>query len=74
MKALQSENEQLSRKCDESEKIVHKLKQDLARSSRTAEDHDSLQDQVSTLKRERDEINNKVEGLISHLEELEAKI
>jgi predicted RNase H-like nuclease (RuvC/YqgF family) len=74
MKALQSENQQLSRKCDESEKAVHKLKQDLARSSRSSEGHESLQEQVSTLKRERDEIKNKVEGLISHIEELEAKI
>lgn len=74
MKALKSENEHLLRKNDESEKAISKLRMDLERWSRSAEENNDLQDQVSTLKKERDEIREKIERLISHLEELEAKI
>jgi predicted RNase H-like nuclease (RuvC/YqgF family) len=74
MKSLQAENTQLTRKNDESEKTIHKLKQDLERSSRSSQETESLQEQLSAYKRERDEIKTKVEGLISHIEELEAKI
>ena len=74
MKALKSENELLQRKNDESEKAIHKLRLDMERWSRSAEENHDLQDQVSSLKKERDEVKEKIERLISHLEELEAKI
>lgn len=74
MKSLQAENIQLTRKNDETEKTIHKLKQDLEKWSRSSQDNESLQEQLSAFKRERDEIKRKVEGLISHIEELEAKI
>jgi chromosome segregation ATPase len=74
MKALKSENEHLLRKNDESEKSIHKLRMDMERWSKSAEENNHLQDQVSALKKERDEIKEKIERLISHLEELEAKI
>lgn len=74
MKALKSENEHLLRKNDESEKALRKLQMDMERWSHSAEENNHLQDQISTLKKERDEIKEKVERLISHLEELEAKI
>ncbi len=74
MKALKSENEHLLRKNDESEKAIHKLRMDMERWSRSAEENNHLTDQISSLKKERDEIKEKIERLISHLEELEAKI
>jgi predicted RNase H-like nuclease (RuvC/YqgF family) len=74
MKSLQAENVQLTRKHEENEKTIHKLKQDLDRWTHSVEENDSLQEQLSTFKRERDEIKTKVEVLISHIEELEAKI
>jgi uncharacterized coiled-coil DUF342 family protein len=74
MKALKSENELLLRKNDEGEKAIHKLRMDMERWSRSAEENNHLQDQISGLKKERDEIKEKIERLISHLEELEAKI
>ena len=74
MKALKSENEHLLKKNDESEKAIHKLRMDMERWSSSAEENNHLQDQVSDLKKERDEIKQKIEKLIAHLEELEAKI
>ncbi|HKZ39879.1 MAG TPA: hypothetical protein VJ044_02900 [Candidatus Hodarchaeales archaeon] len=74
MKALKSENELLLRKNDESEKAIHKLRLDIERWSKSAEENNNLQEQIDLLKKERDEIKMKVERLISHLEELEAKI
>jgi len=74
MKALKSENEHLTRKNEESEKAIHKLRLDLEKWSRSAEESGTLVEQIETLRKERDEIRNKVERLISHLEELEAKI
>jgi uncharacterized coiled-coil DUF342 family protein len=74
MKALQSENEHLTAKNSESEKTIAKLKQDLDRWSKSAEQNDDLQDQIKSLKNERDQIKGKVESLISHLEELEANL
>lgn len=74
MKALKSENEHLLKKNDESEKAIHKLRMDMERWSRSAEENNDLQDQISDLKKERDEIKQKIEKLIAHLEELEAKI
>ena len=74
MKALKSENEHLLRKNDESEKALHKLRVEMERWSQSAEENSELHDQISSLRKERDEIREKVERLISHLEELEAKI
>jgi chromosome segregation ATPase len=74
MKALKSENEHLLRKSEESDKAIHKLKMDMEKWSQSAEENNHLQDQISGLKKERDEVKAKIERLISHLEELEAKI
>jgi chromosome segregation ATPase len=74
MKALKSENEHLLKKNDESEKAIQKLRMDMERWSRSAEETNHLQDQISGLKKEREEVKEKIERLISHLEELEAKI
>ena len=74
MKALKSENEHLLRKNDESERAIHKLRQDLERWSRSEEETGALQEQIRVLKKERDEVKEKIERLILHLEELEAKI
>jgi chromosome segregation ATPase len=74
MKALKSENEHLLRKNDESEKAIQKLRMDMERWSKSAEENNHLQDQLSALTKERDEIKQKIERLISHLEELESKI
>lgn len=74
MKALKSENEHLLKKNDESERAIHKLRSDLERWSKSEEETGALQDQVKAMKKERDEVKEKIERLISHLEELEAKI
>jgi predicted RNase H-like nuclease (RuvC/YqgF family) len=74
MKHLKSENEHLLRKNDEQEKAVQKLRMDLERWSSSADENNHLQEQISALRRERDEVKEKIERLISHLEELEAKI
>jgi predicted RNase H-like nuclease (RuvC/YqgF family) len=74
MKALKSENEHLLKKNDESERSIHKLKSDLERWSKSEDETSALQDQIKMLKKERDEVKEKIERLISHLEELEAKI
>ena len=74
MKALKSENEHLLRKNEEGEKAIQKLRMDMEKWSRSAEENNHLQDQISGFTKERDEVKQKVERLISHLEELEAKI
>lgn len=74
VKALQAENDMLNRKREESEKTIVKLKQDLDEWSQSAEENNRLQDQISAYKKERDELKGRVERLISHLEELEAKL
>lgn len=74
MKALQAENDMLNRKREENEKAISKLKQDLEKWSQSAEENNDLQDQIAGLKKERDEVKNRVERLISHLEELESKL
>lgn len=74
VKALQAENDMLNRKREESEKTIVKLKQDLDKWSQSAEENNRLQDQISAYKKERDELKGRVERLISHLEELEAKL
>jgi len=74
MRALKSENDLLMTKNDESEKAIQRLKLDLDKWAKSAEQNDELQQQIEELKRERDEIRNKLERLILNLEELEAKI
>jgi len=74
LQALQSENEQLTRKCADGEKTVHKLQQDLERWSASAKENDSLHEEIKSLKREREEIKKRVESLISQIDQLEAKI
>lgn len=74
IKTLQSENEHLIRKCDESEKTVTKLKMELEKWSKSAEENETLTDQIEELKQEREEIRSKVERLISNLEQLELKV
>jgi predicted RNase H-like nuclease (RuvC/YqgF family) len=74
MKALKSENEHLLKKNDESERAISKLRSDLERWSKSEDETSALQDQIKALKKERDEVKEKIERLISHLEELEAKI
>jgi len=74
MKALKSENEHLLKKNEEGERAISKLRQDLERWSRAEEETGALQEQIKALKKEREDVKEKVERLISHLEELEAKI
>ena len=74
VKVLQSENETLNRRNDEHEKTIRQLKQDLDKWSKSAEEHDSLQDQIKSLQQERDEVRGKIERLISNLEDIESKL
>ena len=74
MRALQAENDHLNKKFDESQRTINRLKQDLEKWSRSAEENEALREQMEELKKERDEIKNKIELLIGHLEELEAKV
>ncbi len=74
IKSLQTENAHLNRKKEESEKQIAKLKQDLERWSHSANESSSLQEQIQTMKHERDQVKNKIERLISYVEELEAKL
>jgi DNA repair exonuclease SbcCD ATPase subunit len=74
VKVLQTENETLTKRNDEHEKTIRQLKQDLDKWSKSAEEQDSLQDQVKSLQHERDEVRGKIERLISHLEDIENKL
>jgi len=74
VKALQSEKDHLARKYEESERTIQKLKLDLDKWSTSAEENEELNDQISEMKKEREEVRGKIERLISHLEELEAKV
>jgi len=74
MRAMQAENEHLTRKYEESQKTIAKLKQDLEKWSKSADENETLRDQMENFKKERDEVRTKVERLIGHLDELEAKI
>ena len=74
VKSLQTENDHLNSKKQDSDRQIAKLKQELERWSQSADDSSSLQEQIQTLKKERDEIRNKVERLIAYVEELEAKL
>ncbi len=74
MKALKSENEHLLRKSEEGDKAIHKMKLDMEKWSQSADENNHLQEQIAGLTKERDEVKQKIERLISHLEELEAKI
>ena len=74
LKALQGENETLTRKNDEQEKSIRHLKHDLEKWSKSAEENESLLQQVENLKKERDQIRQRIEGLVSNLEDLEARL
>ena len=74
IKNLQSENQLLARKGEESERTINKLKNDLDKWSKSAAENESLGEEIGHLKKEREEIKNKVERLISQMDELEAKI
>jgi predicted RNase H-like nuclease (RuvC/YqgF family) len=74
LQALQTENEKLTQKCSEGEKIIRKLQQDLDRWSASAHENESLRDEIKNFKRERQEIKDKIETLISQIDQLEAKI
>lgn len=74
LKALQAENDLLNRKKEEHEKTIVKLKQDLEKWSKSVEESGALQEQLDHFKSEREEVKSRVERLISHLEELEAKL
>lgn len=74
LKALQVENETLSRKNGEQEKTIRQLKTDMEKWSKSADENDSLHRQMEDMKKERDEIRKRIEGLVSHLEELEARL
>jgi peptidoglycan hydrolase CwlO-like protein len=74
VKVLQSENDNLKKRNEDSEKTIRQLKQDLEKWSKSAAEHESLQDQVNSLQRERDEVRGKIERLISHLEDIENKL
>jgi FtsZ-binding cell division protein ZapB len=74
VKVLQSENDNLKKRNEDSEKTIRQLKQDLEKWSKSAAEHDSLQDQVHSLQQEREEVRAKIERLISHLEDIENKL
>lgn len=74
VKVLQSENDNLKKKNEDSEKTIRQLKQDLEKWSKSAAEHETLQDQVNSLQQEREEVRGKIERLISHLEDIENKL
>lgn len=74
VKTLQTENDLLNSKKQESDRQIAKLKQELERHSQSADESSSLQEQIQALKKERDQIKTRVERLISFVEELEAKL
>lgn len=74
LKALKSENEALTRKNDEQEKAIRQLKLDMDKWSKSANENEALHQQIQEMKKERDEIRNRVESLVSHLEDLEARL
>lgn len=74
VKVLQTENDTLKKKNEDHEKTIRQLKQDLEKWSKSAEDHETLHDQIQSLQREREEVRGKIERLISHLEDIENKL
>jgi FtsZ-binding cell division protein ZapB len=74
VKVLQSENDNLKKRNEDSEKTIRQLKQDLEKWSKSAAEHETLQDQVHSLQQEREEVRGKIERLISHLEDIENKL
>lgn len=74
VKSAQLENERLTRKNEDNEKTIKQLKHDLEKWSRSADENESLAQQIDTLKKERDEIGSRLERLISHLQEIETKL
>jgi uncharacterized coiled-coil DUF342 family protein len=74
LKALQGENETLTRRNEEHEKTIRQLKLDMDKWSKSAEESEALQQQIDAMKKERDEIRNRVENLVSQIENLEARL
>jgi FtsZ-binding cell division protein ZapB len=74
VKVLQSENDNLKKRNEDSEKTIRQLKQDLEKWSKSAAEHDSMQDQIQSLQQEREEVRGKIERLITHLEDIENKL
>ena len=74
LKALRGENEALTRKIEDQDKTIRQLKHDLDRRSKSAEESESLQQQVDTLNKERDQVRNRLETLVSQLEDREARL
>jgi FtsZ-binding cell division protein ZapB len=74
VKVLQSENDNLKKRNEDSEKTIRQLKQDLEKWSKSAAEHESMQDQIHLLQQEREEVRGKIERLISHLEDIENKL
>ena len=74
LKALQGENETLTHKNEEHEKTIRQLKMELEKWSKSADENEVLQQQIDGLKKERDQVRSRIEGLVSHLEELEARL
>ena len=74
LKALQGENETLTRKNEEQEKNIRQLKQDLEKWSKSAQENDTLQKQIDGLKKEREQVRQRIEGLVSTLEDLESRL
>jgi chromosome segregation ATPase len=74
VKVLQSENDNLKKRNEDSEKTIRQLKQDLEKWSKSAAEQESMQDQIHSLKQEREEVRGKIERLITHLEDIENKL
>ncbi|HSP07060.1 MAG TPA: cell division protein ZapB [Acidobacteriota bacterium] len=74
LKALRGENETLTRKNEEQEKAIRQLKLDLERWAKSAEENESLQQQIDAMNKERDQVRTRLETLVSHLEDLEARL
>jgi FtsZ-binding cell division protein ZapB len=74
VKVLQSENDNLKKRNEDSEKTIRQLKQDLEKWSKSAAEQESMQDQIQSLKQEREEVRGKIERLITHLEDIENKL
>lgn len=74
IKALRGENDTLTKKTEDQEKSIRQLKHDLDKWSKSAEESESLQQQIDTLKKERDQVRSRLEHLVSQLEDLEARL
>ena len=74
LQSLQVENEKLTQKCNEGDKTIRKLQQDLDRWSASAHENESLREEIKNFKQERQQVKERVETLISQIDQLEAKI